>query len=123
MSKRFPFDWRHPIGYFVAVILQFIPIAYHYTFVACEATFEGGLFAFTLSFTEDIRNDVKSLNENAKSQTNRFQTLKQISDFVQYHSTFKRLSKIIQLQAVKLTFVSKKIAFRVHMILDMSRSF
>lgn len=78
------------MSYFVAVILQYITMVCHYTFLACAATFGGGLFFVVLSFSKDVQNDLETINENAKTQANRFKTLKQISDVVQYHSTFKR---------------------------------
>lgn len=45
-----------------------------------------------VSAIKDIENDLKLINENAVAKDNRLLTLNRFGDFIQNHSTLKRLS-------------------------------
>lgn len=91
-NQRFPFDWKNPIGFLVATVFEYMTMTCEYTFVSCSFTFGFGNFFFIVSATQDLKNNLKSINELAVVQNNRRQTLKRISEFIRFHSSLKRLS-------------------------------
>lgn len=52
-----------------------------------------GTFLLTISMTNDIKDDLFSINKNAKSKRKRSSALKQLSKLIQFHSDAKRLGK------------------------------
>ena len=89
---RYPFNWRNPITYFVAISYQYYTAIYLFRFVACLISFGLGIFLFAISATNDIKNDLKLMNDKAKTKRNRVRILKCLSSFVQFHSAVKKLS-------------------------------
>lgn len=63
--------------------------------MACAVAFAFGVFLFTLSATTDIKEDVKLLNQDAKTLKNGLSTLKHLSKFIDFHSTTKELSNYL----------------------------
>lgn len=91
---RFPFDWKNPIGYSCAVILE-------YLMTACIANFVGSLAILGIStylmgaaINKDIRRNLHSINDNTEIKKNRLIIIEQFSDFIQIHSMAKQLSNI-----------------------------
>lgn len=91
-NQRFPFDWNNPLGYFGAVIFEYTTIGCHFWFLSCALTFGVGFCLLTLAVTDDVKDDLKIINENAKSKQNPSQTLNLISEFIQLNSVSKQLS-------------------------------
>lgn len=89
---RYPFDWKNPIGYFVAVTFQYISAVYLFTFTNCLIFFGIGSFIFEHSATNDLKNDLKSSNGIVKIKRKRAQVLDRVSDFIQFYSKLKQLS-------------------------------
>lgn len=52
------------------------------------------IFMLGISFTKDIKNDLMLLNDCAKKKKNRLQSLKQLSDFIEFHSITKQFSSV-----------------------------
>lgn len=92
-SNRFPFDSKRPVGYMIAVILEYITFLYLLNIAAFCGSLETGCFMFMISFTNDIQRNLQSMNENTKSKRKqRTQTPRQLIDFVEFHSATKQLS-------------------------------
>lgn len=89
---RFPFDWKNPLGYFVAVAFQYIATSLLFAFVSCMMSFEIGAFFMELLLTNDIKSDLKLFNENAMVKDNRSLAFKRFGDFIENHWTLKQLS-------------------------------
>lgn len=89
---RFPFDWRNPIGYLVALTLQYTANVRFFKLVACLVATGLGAFSFELSMTTHVKTDLKLINESAKMKENRLSTLKRLSEFIEFHSRLKELS-------------------------------
>lgn len=73
-NLRFPFDWRNPIGYLIALSSQFIADTYFFIFVACVVAFGLGIFLFLLAAAKDIKTDLRLLNKCAKLTKNQLRT-------------------------------------------------
>lgn len=102
---RFPFDWKNPLGYLVAVILQYVAISYCLVFVFDVAFFGiGYCLCFTSIITKIVKKDLKIINENAASDTNRWLTINLIIEFIQSHSSLKRLDMFYFLDCHPLHF-------------------
>lgn len=79
------------MGYLVAVIIEYITIVLHFVFLASMAAFGVANFFFALSFTEDVKIDLKKINDGyGKLKQNHLQTSNLISHFIRFHSTSKR---------------------------------
>lgn len=88
---RFPFNWKNPIGCFFVVLFEYIAIEYFVIFPSGSIFFSIGYVLFSASIiTKSIENDLKLFNENTASD--RLLTLKLIADFIETHSTLKKLS-------------------------------
>lgn len=91
LNIRYPFDWKNPLGYFMAVVFQFIAATYFFLLLWC-VVFLGIGFTFVVVaiINKDVKDYLKFINENAAQK--RSQALKCLSDFIQDHSTSKGLS-------------------------------
>lgn len=92
-NQRFPFDWKNPIGYLVAVSFQYLTIRNLYMFAANLISLGIGLHLFTLSVTSDIKIQLNSISQIAKPKRNRKQIIKYLLDFVRNNSFEKQLSE------------------------------
>lgn len=93
-TQRFPFDWKNPIGYSVAVAQQLhivlLSLQYINTFFCLEF---GGLL-FTFSLVKDIKGDLHRFNrvaKNKKSQS-KIACMKQLAQLIRFHADIKELS-------------------------------
>lgn len=87
-----PFDWRNPIGYLVAVIIQFIIVAYEFFVIACTLSLAIGAFWFAISATKEIKRIVNSIDENTEHKGGEEIMFKEFSTFIHMHSIVKQLS-------------------------------
>lgn len=84
---RLPFDWKNPLGYLVAVILQYIMALYCLMLAFC-CVFHGigcCLFFYTI-VSKSVKDNLKQINENAAAD----QSL--VADFVEIYSHLKKLN-------------------------------
>ena len=51
-----------------------------------------GAFLFAVQAAKDAKNNLKAINQNAKTSKNRAQILKQFAVYIQFHSKVKKLS-------------------------------
>lgn len=91
VKSRFPFDWKNPLGYLFAVTIQCIIATYGLKFLAFSVSFEMGAYFFSNALTKDIIGLLKTINKSAKAKGSHTRILKQLTEFVQYHSDVKQL--------------------------------
>lgn len=60
--------------------------------VKCLAICGFGTFSMLFPLTDDLKNDLKMINENAKRRRNRSKIVNQFSQFVPFHSKLVQLS-------------------------------
>lgn len=73
--------------------------------VGCIVTMGVAIFIFALAFSDDIRNDLSSINEHGRAVTNQLKFAKQLCVFTQYHSESKQLNYFLFTKATS-TFAS-----------------
>lgn len=88
---RFPFNWKNPIGYFVAASFEYIALLNLFMFVACVISFGISNFVFSMTMSIDVNNILNLLNDSAKTKDNRSQTMRHLADFVKCYSEQKQL--------------------------------
>lgn len=91
-SDRFPFDWKNPVGFLVAVIIQYILDLVGFAVVLGSLSFGVSVYLFTLSVNKDIRGILKTINRKAKSTQNQQNIIHRTRVYIQLHSDLKQLS-------------------------------
>lgn len=90
---RYPFDWKNPLGYLVAVTLQYIIIFHVFLLIFSAFSLGVGCFLLVISImNQSMKSDLKLFNANAASDQNHLLTVKLVADFVEIHSFLKKLS-------------------------------
>lgn len=93
--QRFPFDWKNPLGYLVAVYLQHAMIKYMFILISLLTSLGSGAFMFCLTALDDITDCLKSVNGYAKTKGKQSKAIERIAQYIQLHSDIKQLSKPI----------------------------
>lgn len=75
----------------MAVTVQCIIATYGLKFLAFLISFEVGAYFFSNAQTSDIIVLLKTINKSAKAKENQICILKQLSEFIQYHTDVKQL--------------------------------
>ena len=88
---RFPFDWKNPIGYLIAVGLQLIMVFIALHYVACFLTLAIGSVMFSLSIAEDIKDSLIFIDESAKSKQSLPHMMKQLIELIRF-TNLRKLS-------------------------------
>lgn len=91
-TNRIPFDWHSPIGYLVAITIQYISSVICFTVIECLLAYGIATFLYALVATKDVRAILNSINKNAKSIANERQAFQQLCNSIQFHSILKQLS-------------------------------
>lgn len=92
LCQRLPFDWQNPMGFSIAIALQFIFI-FNAAFAGiCFAVFSIGMCLILIFATDDIKNGLKSLNQSVKNKQKRTKIWNQFTQIIQFHSKTKQLS-------------------------------
>lgn len=90
---RLPFDWENPIGYFVAVALQFHMALVIIRYIECFFTLglAGLIFAFTL--IKDIKTNLKQFNKIAKNKRSKLQNIvEELVKLIRFDINLRELS-------------------------------
>lgn len=86
LLHRFPFDWRNPIGYIFAILLE-IPCSYYAPLVLIfDLFFAFGICKLLGAMADDIGTELQYLNKP-------HELMKNIHKFIELQSTIKRLSE------------------------------
>lgn len=55
-----------------------------------------GFSFFAIALAKDIKNDLRLLNICARNKEKRLQAVKQLNEFIKFHSTTKQLSNFVE---------------------------
>lgn len=95
LIRRFPFDTKNPVGYFVACSLQYMHLGYEF-FLLSNLTILGiGSFIMALTIIKDLKRILRAINAECskkRSKIKRLEALRHIREYVQMHSAVKQLS-------------------------------
>lgn len=79
---RFPFDWKNPLGYFIAVYLQFIIVSMPLQYMGCFLTFALTAFLYSLSLAKNMTNNLRSVDKNAKAKLPQTVIYKEVCEMI-----------------------------------------
>lgn len=89
---RFPFDWKNPIGFTFAITITHIFSVFVMTFIAQIMSIGIGSNLCLVSLTKDIKRVLHRTNQSGKVSSNHHEAMKNIAEYVQFHSKAKELS-------------------------------
>lgn len=93
--QRFPFDSKDPVGYLIAVILEYIMYGYDCFIIACTLALGVGAFWFAACACKEIQHILNLINAKAHAKKHRNDELKVFfEEFINTHLTVKQLSMI-----------------------------
>lgn len=100
ICNRFPFDTKNPIGYCVAIVLQYALIAYNFFLLASMVSLGVGAYLFTISMAEYIKDILNAINERTQQDDeNKITDIgQQLADFIEIYSILKELSEIVSVR-------------------------
>lgn len=90
--QRFPWNWRTPVGYFIAVIIQYVLTSYVFIFGALALVIGLGCILMGNSLVKDICASMSAFNDIANDDGNRQRMNEQLVDFIETHSALIELS-------------------------------
>lgn len=91
-NKRFPFDWKNPIGYVVAIAYEYMGGVCTFFVAMAILKYAIVVYFFLFSMIDDIKCDLESINRNAKKKKTRMEVVKQFSEMIQFHWKVMELS-------------------------------
>lgn len=107
--QRFPFDSKNLMGYLVAVALEYMGNVHLYVFSAEFTSLGLGAFLFTISMTEDIKNNLSSINKIVKNKRAPLEFNKKIRHCIQLNLDGRQL-KANSIQKLFLFWKCNKIS-------------
>lgn len=69
-------------------------LKYVFILMACTLVISFGTFLFLIMTSKIIKRSLRSINKSAKQKHNRTSTLKELSQFIEFHSIVKQLSRL-----------------------------
>lgn len=88
----FPFDWKTPVGYSIAVMVQFVVARLTMRFIGCFLSIGVASFAFSLSVCKDLKYILNSIDIDMKAEPLKCQIKQQFIEFIDLHTCMKQLS-------------------------------
>lgn len=126
-----PFDWKSPIGYLIAVLLELVVALYPMCYLGSFLSLAVGSFIFATAVTKDLDGTLASIKKLAKKKRQNSQLFKQFAKFYQLHTDLKQLSQSICIVCVCVHFIAilcmnqktlcKKLLFSMFCILTLLR--
>lgn len=92
---RFPFDWKTPMGFAVALSLQTIALAIINLLSVCAIGLLIGFFNMMTSFALNIQMNFRNLNE-LHGDTQNDSIKKELGHIICFHSQVKKLSNFVR---------------------------
>lgn len=83
----YPFDWKNPKGYLIAISIQFVVISIILYAFLCMLILQVEALLMTISMAKDIKYSLYAINK--KSKANRANIVEPFTEVVQFHSNAK----------------------------------
>lgn len=99
LVKRFPFDWHNPIGYLIAVTVEYVIFGYECFIIACVLSFGIGAIWLIISVTKEIRHTLHSINDVGQENKIKSNELKRL--FSEYFHTYAAIKQLSILEILK----------------------
>lgn len=83
------------MGYSIAIILEYIILAYEYLLDACTLALGCGAFLFAISISKEIKRILRSISQQTQTKENQLRELKTFfAEYISTHGLVKQLSII-----------------------------
>lgn len=102
---RFPFNWKDPFFYALAMAVEYLVTMDLFYFISCLTTLKIGTLLYTITITEDIKRSVHSINTNGRLKKN-VQIFTELTNFVQFHLEARQLSTAQEVKSIKFMTTS-----------------
>lgn len=107
---RFPFDWKNPVGYLVAIILQYQFVSYPCRYIGCFASLGFASFWFAVSAAKNIKSNLREINQSIKAKQHRSIIFQQFAEFIR-STIISQLSAEEEEKLITLNFVNSTISY------------
>lgn len=92
---RFPFNWRSPFEYLIAVIMEYTMLSYSLKIPACTISLGFGSYLVGIAASKCLKQCIFSINRSTATTVDGVLIFEQFAEFIEFHSQIKRLSKTI----------------------------
>lgn len=90
-----PVDQRTPSGYLASFAFEFLATYYVVISCTCNVCFPLGACCFLIAFADDIKDELRNLNEYNQSEDRRTVEFNwKFGQLIEFHSIAKQLSQI-----------------------------
>lgn len=92
IMQSYPFNWKNPYGYLIAVISQCIVALNLLHYVSCFVSIALGAYFYAKSLNGFMEDDLQSINEMVKQKKTKTDFIEPFSSFICTHADIKQLS-------------------------------
>lgn len=89
--RRFPFDWRNPVGFAVAMLMQYIMFMYGARIGCCVFCLAIRSYLYGIALSRVIKGNLFAINRSTQAEAEQSQTFKQLVKFLDLHSSAQQL--------------------------------
>lgn len=89
---RLPFDYKSPLGFLLAIAIQYTMLVYALLFGSCVVALGIGFFLYEMAASKCIKTTLFSINRNIHAETDAAQIMEQLIEFLQFDSQHEQLS-------------------------------
>lgn len=91
---RFPFDWKNPVGYLIAVTFQYFKELYLLRIAACALVLAIGCYLISIAMSKSLKVSLFGINHTAGDKSERKRLMERLIEFLEFYSRAKQLSWI-----------------------------
>lgn len=94
--QRFPFDWRSPFGFLVAIAIQYVMVTYFLVIAAPILIMVIASYLYCIAVSKIVKRGLLHINRNAQAkEIDQSTLLEQIIESLKMYSCMKQLSATI----------------------------
>lgn len=94
--KRFPFDIKSPVGFSVAIIIEYAFVANLMIVPECFYTIGTTALPMLFSLANDIQYELNKIQRSLSYRRRRSKMVKPLTQFIRFHSDVRQLSNPIR---------------------------
>lgn len=93
--RRFPFNWHNPIGYIIALSIEYITVISATVIALGIVTPVIASCIMIIALAKEVKHSVKEIRKHVKSKKYRMNVTKLFPELIEFYSNAIRLSKFI----------------------------
>ena len=98
LYQRLPFDEKTLTGYLITVAIEWVMVVWYAFFMGAVAGHGVGCYLIVAAIIRDINHTLQLINKSSKAKKNHSQSMKYLLEFIEMHSTVKKLSESYSMQ-------------------------